>query len=58
MGYLLLNLLSVSCQRPDIRKEVARFDLAALFAFQSPVRENFNGNLAEVLRSSAAHYSK
>jgi len=58
MGCPLLDLLSVSLQRPDIRKEVARFDLAALFAFQSPVTENFNGNLAEVFRSSAAHYSK
>jgi hypothetical protein len=37
---------------------VARFDLGALFAFQGPVRENFNGKVAEVLRSSAAHYSK
>jgi hypothetical protein len=34
------------------RKEVARFDLAALFAFQRPVTESFNGNLAEVFRSS------
>ena len=58
MGCPLLDLLSVSRQRPDIRKEVARFDLAALFAFQGPVTENFNGNLAEVFRSSAAHYSK
>ena len=57
MGCPLLDLLSVSC-KGDIRKEVARFDLAALFAIQSPVRENFNGNLAEVLRSSATHYSK
>ena len=39
-------------------KEVARFDLAALFGFQGPVTENFNGNLAEVFRSSAAHDSK
>jgi hypothetical protein len=38
------------------RKEVARIGLAALFAFQRPVTENFNGNLAEVFRSSAAHY--
>ena len=39
-------------------REVSRVDLAALFAFQRPVTENFNGNLAEVYRSSAAHYSK
>jgi hypothetical protein len=58
MGCPLLDLLSVSRQRPDIRKEVADFDLAALFAFQSPVTENFNGNSAEVFRSSAADYSK
>jgi hypothetical protein len=41
----LLDLLSVSRQRPDIRKEVARIDLGALFASQRPVTENFNGNL-------------
>jgi hypothetical protein len=46
-----------SPERPYIRKEVARFDLASLFAFQRPVTENFNSNLAEVFRSSAAHYS-
>ena len=57
-GVPTLDLLSVSPQRPDIRKEVARVDLATLFAFHGPVRENFNGNLAEVFRSSAAHYSK
>ena len=39
------------------RKEVARFDLAALFAFQRPVTENFNGNVAEVFHSSAVHDS-
>jgi hypothetical protein len=33
------------------RKEVARFDLTALFAFQRPVTESFNGNLAAVFRS-------
>ena len=33
-------------------KEVARFDLAALFAFQRPVTEYFNRNLAEVFRPS------
>ena len=38
------------------KKEVARIGLAALFAFQRPVTENFNGNVAEVFRSSAAHY--
>jgi hypothetical protein len=37
---------------------VARFELAALFAFQEPVTENFTGNLAEVFRSSAPHYPK
>jgi hypothetical protein len=58
MGCPLLDLLSVSRQRPDIRKEVTRIDLATLFASQRPVTENFNGNLAEVFRSSAAHYSK
>ncbi len=58
MGSLLLDLFSVSRQRPGIDKEVARIGLAALFAFQRPVTENFNGNLAEVFRSSAAHYSK
>ena len=58
MGSLLLDLFSVSRQRPGIDKEVARIGLAALLAFQRPVTENFNGNLAEVFRSSAAHYSK
>jgi hypothetical protein len=58
MGCPLWDLLSVSRQRPDIRKEAAGFDLAASFAFQSPVTENFNSNLAEVFRSSAAGYSK
>jgi len=58
MGCPLLVLLSVSRQRPYIRKEVARFGLATLFAFQRPVTENFNANLAEVFRSSATHYSK
>ena len=53
-----LDLFSVSRQRPDIEKEVARFSLAALFAFQRPVTEDFNGNLAEVFRSSAAYYPK
>jgi len=58
MGCPLWDLLPVSHQKPNIRKEVARFDLATLFAFQGPVTENFNGNLAEVFRSSAAHYLK
>jgi hypothetical protein len=40
-------------QRPDNRREVARFDLTALFAYQEPVIENFTGNLANVCRSSA-----
>lgn len=49
----LVDLLSVSRQKPSIYgKEVARFDLAALFAFQRPVTESFNGNLAAVFRSS------
>jgi hypothetical protein len=49
----LVDLLSVSRQKPYIfGKEVARFDLVALFAFQRPVTENFNGNLAEVFRPS------
>ena len=39
------------------RKEVARFDLAALFTFQRPITENLNGKLAEVFRSSAVHYA-
>ena len=38
------------------RKEVARIGLAALFVFQRPVTENFNGNVVEVFRSSATHY--
>jgi hypothetical protein len=38
------------------RKEMARIGLAALFAIQRRVTENFNGNVAEVFRSSAAHY--
>ena len=40
------------------RKEVARLELAASFTSQKPVTEDFVGNLAEVFRSSAAHYSK
>jgi hypothetical protein len=35
---------------------VARFDLVALFPFQMPGTENFNGDVAEVFHSSAAHY--
>ena len=58
MGCPLLDLLSGSRQTPYIHgKEVARFDLAALFAFQRPVTENFNGNVAEVFHSSAVHDS-
>jgi hypothetical protein len=44
-------------ERWYIRKEVARFDLGALFPFQRPVTEHFNDNLAEVFRSSATPYS-
>jgi len=48
----LVDLLSVSRQKPYIfGKEVARFDLVALFAFQKPVTESFNGKLAAVFRS-------
>ena len=53
MGCPLLDLHSVFRQRPDNRKEVARFELAALFAYQEPVTENFTGTLANVCRSSA-----
>jgi hypothetical protein len=53
MGCPLLDLRSVFRQRPDNRKEVARFELAALFAYQEPVTESFTGNLANVCRSSA-----
>jgi hypothetical protein len=53
MGCPLLDLRSVFRQRPENRKEVARFELAALFAYQGPVTESFTGNLANVCRSSA-----
>ena len=33
-------------------KEVARFGLVAMFAFQRPITENFNRNLAAVFRLS------
>ena len=52
MGKPLVDLRSVSRHKPYIYgKEVARFDLVALFAFQRPVTESFNGSLAAVFRS-------